>query len=302
MEYKNTLNLPKTDFPIKLNHQKVSPLLLEFWAGSDIYGKMLAKNSGNPKYVLHDGPPYPNGDIHLGHALNKILKDFAVKYRSMTGFYAPFIPGWDCHGLPIETQLIKELGVKRKTMSAAEFREKCRDYALKYVDIQREEFKSLGCFGDWANPYLTIKHNYESRIVELFGILAEKGYVYRGLKPIHWCPNDETALAEAEIEYEDETSPSIYVKFRIKSIEPKGTEYERLSEALKGESYFVIWTTTPWTLPANVAIAAHPDYEYAAVMIGGEVFVVAEGLLGAFSCQTQDGRPQGDREVQGQVA
>ena len=283
MEYKSTLNLPKTDFPIKVNHLKLAPELLSFWDTEDVYGKMLKKNAGKEKFVLHDGPPYPNGDIHLGHALNKILKDIIVKYKSMSGFYSPYIPGWDCHGLPIETQMIKELSVKRKTMSVSEFREKCMEYALKYVDIQREEFKKLGCFGDWNNPYLTIKHGYESRIVELFGILAEKGYVYRGLKPIHWCPADETALAEAEIEYEDDTTSSIYVKFKVKSIESKSPEFKRLQEILTGDSYFVVWTTTPWTLPANVAIAAHPDYEYAAVLVGAQIYIVAEGLLETFA-------------------
>jgi isoleucyl-tRNA synthetase len=282
MEYKNTLNLPKTDFPIKVNHVKLEPELLSFWETGDIYKKMLQKNSGRQKYVLHDGPPYPNGDIHLGHALNKTLKDIIVKYRSMSGFYSPYIPGWDCHGLPIETQMIKELGVKRKTMSTADFRTKCQEYALRYVDIQRGEFKRLGCIGDWNNPYLTIKYNYESRIVELFGILAEKGYVYRGLKPIHWCPTDETALAEAEIEYEDEDSDSIYVKFKVRSIESKSPEYKLLQDVLSGESYFVVWTTTPWTLPANVAIAAHPDHEYAAMLVGSDIYVVAEGLRESF--------------------
>jgi isoleucyl-tRNA synthetase len=281
MEYKNTLSLPKTDFPIKSNHAKLQPELLEFWASSNVYQRMLKNNAGKNKYILHDGPPYPNGDIHLGHALNKILKDIVVKYKAMTGHYTPFIPGWDCHGLPIETQMIKELGVKRKTMSTDEFRAKCREYAVHYVDTQRDEFKTLGCLADWDNPYLTINHKYESGIVELFGILAEKGYIYRGLKPIHWCPNCETALAEAELEYEDETSTSIYVKFKVKSIEAKSPEYARLKEILNGGAYFVIWTTTPWTLPANVAIAAHPDFEYVAVMVGSEIFIVAEGLMEA---------------------
>ncbi len=282
MEYKNTLNLPKTDFPIKVNHIKLEPELLSFWETGDIYKRMKDRNNGKDKYILHDGPPYPNGDIHLGHALNKTLKDIVVKYKSMSGFYSPYIPGWDCHGLPIETQMIKELGVKRKTMSISDFREKCQEYALSYVDVQRGEFKRLGCFGDWSNPYLTVKHNYESRIVELFGILAEKGYVYRGLKPIHWCPTDETALAEAEIEYEDDESYSIYVKFRVKSVESKSPEFKLLQDVLTGDSYFVVWTTTPWTLPANVAIAAHPDHEYVAVVVGSEVYVVAEGLLESF--------------------
>jgi len=282
MEYKQTLNLPKTDFPIKVNHVRLEPELLALWEDQNIYNRIKDRNEDKDKYVLHDGPPYPNGDIHLGHALNKILKDIVVKYKSMTGYQTPYIPGWDCHGLPIETQMIKELGVSRAKMSVVDFRKKCQEYALKYVDIQRNEFKRLGCLGDWRNPYLTIHGKYESRIVELFGILADKGYVYRGLKPIHWCPNCETALAEAEIEYEDEASHSIYVKFRVKSIESKSPEFKLLSDALSGDSYFVIWTTTPWTLPANVAIATHPDYEYLAVAVGGDIYVVAEGLLENF--------------------
>jgi isoleucyl-tRNA synthetase len=282
MEYKNTLNLPKTDFPIKFNHLKVAPEILSFWLDSDVYHKVLKENEGSPKFVLHDGPPYPNGDIHLGHALNKILKDIIVKYKAMTGHQTPYIPGWDCHGLPIETQMIKELGVKRKTMSPAEFRAKCKEYAVKYVNTQKEEFKTLGVLADWSNPYLTVDHKYESGIVELFGILADKGYVYRGLKPIHWCPTDETALAEAEIEYEDDISQSVYVKFKVKDIESKSPKFSHLQDILTGNTYFVIWTTTPWTLPANVAIAAHPENEYAGVVVGSEIFVVAEALIERF--------------------
>ncbi len=279
MEYKNTLNLPKTDFPIKANHAKLEPELLAFWDKEKVYGRMKEKHRDKKKFILHDGPPYPNGDIHLGHALNKILKDIVVKYKSMAGYYSPFIPGWDCHGLPIETQMIKELGLKRKAMDALEFRKKCQEYALKYVDVQREEFKRLGCVGDWNDPYLTIKYDYESGIAKLFGILAEKGFVYRGLKPIHWCPVDETALAEAEIEYQDDDSVSVYVKFKVKSIESKSPEFRQLQDVLTGDSYFVVWTTTPWTLPANVAIAAHPEHEYAAISVGNEILVVAEGSL-----------------------
>lgn len=283
MEYKKTLNLPQTDFPIRANLQKIEEELLTFWEKENIYAEMQKKNAEAPKYILHDGPPYPNGDIHLGHALNKILKDFVVKYKSMSGFSAPFVPGWDCHGLPIETQLIKEIGDKRKEMSAAEFRGKCRDYALKYVDIQRQEFKRLGVFGEWQKPYLTIDYAYEEKIIELFGILAEKGYIYRGLKPIHWCPNCETALAEAEIEYEDEISPSIYVKFRV--VNPKAILVDKKSPvaSLEVPVSFVIWTTTPWTLPANVAIAAHPEYEYVFLKVDNEVYIVAEGLLEDFN-------------------
>ena len=282
MEYKNTLNLPKTEFPIKVNHVKLEPELLEFWEKEDIYNTIKDKNKNKDKYILHDGPPYPNGDIHLGHALNKILKDIVIKYKAMTGYQTPYIPGWDCHGLPIETQMIKELGVKRKTMGIAEFRGKCKEYALKYVDIHRREFKRLGCLGDWENPYLTIQGKYESKIASLFGILADKGYVYRGLKPIHWCPTDETALAEAEIEYEDEESPSVFVKFKVKAIESKSPEFKLLQDALAGDAYFVVWTTTPWTLPANVAIAAHPDHEYVAVPVGSEIYVIADGLRESF--------------------
>jgi len=221
MEYKNTLNLPKTDFPIRANLKTVEEELLVKWEKEDIYAKIQAKNQGGDKYILHDGPPYPNGDIHLGHALNKILKDIIVKYKAMSGFSSPYIPGWDCHGLPIEIQLLKEIGDKRKEMSITDFRQKCKEYALSFVDTQRKEFKKLGIFGQWEDPYLTVNHTYEAKTVELFGILAEKGYVYRGLKPIHWCPSCETALAEAELEYQDDRSPSIYVKFQIPNPESR---------------------------------------------------------------------------------
>ena len=290
MEYKKTLNLPKTDFPIRANLKAVEEEFTAKWEEEDVYGKALRQAQGRPKYVLHDGPPYPNGDIHLGHALNKILKDIVVKYKSMSGFQAPYVPGWDCHGLPIETQLIKEIGDKRKEMSISEFRQKCKEYALKYVDLQRTEFKRLGVFGQWDKPYLTIDHVYEEKIIELFGVLAEKGYIYRGLKPIHWCPKCETALAEAEIEYEDDRSPSIHVKFNV--IDPKSIKVDKKSPvaSIKDPVSFVIWTTTPWTLPANVAIAAHPDYEYVFLKSEirdpkseqGEVFIIAEGLVEDF--------------------
>jgi len=282
MEYKQTLNLPQTDFPIRANLARVEEEFLSSWEKEGIYKKIKEKNKNKSKYILHDGPPYPNGDIHLGHALNKILKDIVVKYKSMDGFFSPYIPGWDCHGLPIETQLIKEIGDKRKNMSVPEFRQKCKDYALKYVDLQREEFKKLGVFGDWDHPYLTIDHSYEEKIVELFGTLAEKGYIYRGKKPIHWCPVDRTALAEAEIEYEDERSPSIYVKF--KAVDNRSLAIDKKSPVVNIQCpvSFVIWTTTPWTLPANVAIAAHPEYEYVFLNTGTEVYVIAEGLLEDF--------------------
>jgi isoleucyl-tRNA synthetase len=283
MEYKKTLNLPQTDFPIRASLQKVEQEFSDFWQKEDIYHEIQEKNQAADKYILHDGPPYPNGDIHLGHALNKILKDIVVKYKSMQGFSAPYVPGWDCHGLPIETQLIKEIGDKRKDMSISQFRKRCKEYALKYVDLQRTEFKRLGVFGDWDKPYLTINHSYEEKIVELFGVLAEKGYIFRGLKPIHWCPHCETALAEAEIEYEDEKSPSIYVKFEVS--DPKSIKMDKRSPiySLEAPISFIIWTTTPWTLPANVAIAAHPEYEYVFLKVDGEVYIVAEGLLEDFN-------------------
>jgi len=284
MEYKSTLNLPQTDFPIRANLSKVEEAVLAFWHAQNIYAKLQEKNRQGQSYILHDGPPYPNGDIHLGHALNKTLKDFVVKYKSMQGFNSPFVPGWDCHGLPIETQLLKEIKASGDQGSGdkIEFRNKCKEYALKYVDLQRGEFKKLGIFADWDKPYLTIDHSYEEKIVELFGTLAEKGYVYRGLKPIHWCPTDKTALAEAELEYQDDRSPSIYVKF--KAVDSKALSPDKKSpiNLIKDSVYFVIWTTTPWTLPANVAIAAHPEYEYVFLNAGTEVYIVAEGLMEDF--------------------
>ena len=266
MNYKDTLNLPQTDFPIKYDHRTREPEILALWEAlrlaclDSARHKPLAQGKGQEarkKFILHDGPPYPNGDIHLGHALNKILKDIVVKYKTMRGFDSPFVPGWDCHGLPIETQLLKELSVRRSTLSTIEFRQKCRQYALKYVELQKKEFKRLGIRAEWDNPYLTLNPGYEAGVVELFGKLADKGYVYKALKPIHWCPNCETALAEAEIEYEEDDSHAIFVKF----------------------DKFVIWTTTPWTLPSNVAIAVHPEYEYSEIRTGGSNFIVASQLL-----------------------
>ncbi|MBU0482795.1 MAG: isoleucine--tRNA ligase, partial [Proteobacteria bacterium] len=264
---------------------------LGFWKDSGLYQKMLEKNKDKKRYILHDGPPYANGHIHLGHAINRILKDIVVKYKAMTGNFAPFIPGWDCHGLPIETQLLKEVrGQGLGVRNILEFRKGCREYAMKFVGIQRDESIQLGVFGDWFNPYLTLDPTYEEKVLEVFGKLADKGYVYRGLKPIHWCPHCETALAEAEIEYHDERSPSIFVKFKATDVKPlkkldKHSPLHKITE--KGDDahrrlyniYFIIWTTTPWTLPANVAIAAHPKYEYVFLNVGEEIWVVSEGLL-----------------------
>jgi isoleucyl-tRNA synthetase len=268
-DYKDTLNLPSTGFPMKANLTQREPEFLAFWEENNIYEKMLSTNKGNDSYVLHDGPPYANGNIHIGHALNKILKDIIVKYRTMKGMYSPYIPGWDCHGLPIELQVDKKLGKKKHEIDILEKRTLCREYAQKFVDIQRDEFKRLGVLGDWPDPYLTMTFDYEATILKEFYRFLEKGYVYRGRKPVHWCPSCVTALAEAEVEYADKESPSIYVKFRVK--DPKGKF--KLNDR-KG-TYFVIWTTTPWTLPANMALAIHPDLFYAILDTpDGELIVV----------------------------
>ncbi|MDD2703383.1 MAG: isoleucine--tRNA ligase [Candidatus Omnitrophica bacterium] len=268
MDYKSTLNLPKTDFPMKADLPKREPGLLKLWHESDIYGQLRRKMRGKPKYILHDGPPYANGDIHIGHALNKILKDMVVKYKTMQGFDSPYVPGWDCHGLPIEHALLKELKISKHQISQVEFRRKSHDYAMKFVGIQREQFKRLGCFGDWANPYLTLSRTYEVGILESFLALYNKGYIYRGLKPVNWCFKCETALAEAEVEYEDHSSPSVFVKFRLDDEKNFGKD-----------ACLLIWTTTPWTLIANVAVAVHPDFIYVCVKTGSGIFIVAKDLL-----------------------
>ncbi|MDN5346834.1 MAG: isoleucyl-tRNA synthetase [Clostridia bacterium] len=269
MDYSKTLNLPKTDFPMRANLPQREPEILKFWEENNLYARVQEATKGRPKFILHDGPPYANGDIHLGHTLNKILKDIIVKYHSMKGYDAPYVPGWDTHGLPIEQQAIKNLGLDRRSINVVEFRNKCRDYALKYVDIQREQFKRLGVRGDWEHPYLTLDPEFEAAQIGVFGEMAKKGYIYKGLKPVYWCSDCETALAEAEVEYEEKRSASIYVKFPVKDakglFEPENT-------------YFLIWTTTPWTLPANVAIALHPEYSYALLQVEGEKFIMAKEL------------------------
>ena len=265
VELKDTLLMPKTDFPMRGNLPNKEPNFLKRWEEMDLYRKVLEKNAGKPTYVLHDGPPYANGNIHIGHALNKILKDFIVKYKNMNGFVSNYVPGWDTHGLPIEQVLVNN-GVDRKSMPATKFRNKCKDYALKQVDKQREDFKKLGVIGDWDNPYLTLDPKFEAEQIRVFGKMVDKGYIYKGLKPIYWSPSSESALAEAEIEYRDHTSPSIYVAFDLVSedgVVEKGTK-------------FVIWTTTPWTLPANLGIAVHPDFEYQVVKHNGESYLLAK--------------------------
>jgi isoleucyl-tRNA synthetase len=273
-DYKGTLNLPQTAFPMKANLTQKEPEMLKSWEDEKVYEKMQEKNKAGMTYILHDGPPYANGHIHMGHALNKILKDIIVKFKSMQGYYAPYVPGWDCHGLPIELQVDKNLGEKKEKIEIIEKRKLCREYAAEFLDIQREEFRRLGVFGDWRNPYLTMSNTYEGAIVEEFMKFVKGGYVYRGKKPVHWCPSCVTALAEAEVEYADKESPSIYVKFRVLD-----SDVEAMIPKLKGRDvFFVIWTTTPWTLPANLALAVNPEYEYGALSTNGEVIIIAREL------------------------
>ncbi|MBD0315458.1 MAG: isoleucine--tRNA ligase [Nitrospiraceae bacterium] len=297
MDYKATLNLPKTDFPMKANLPQREPEMLAWWEEQNLYQQIQEAGRGRPRYVLHDGPPYANGRIHIGHALNKILKDIIVKSKTMAGFQAPYVPGWDCHGLPIEHQVMKELGDKKKDLDASAIRRLCREYAGKYVAIQREEFRRLGVLGQWQEPYLTMAPSYEAAIVREFAKFVERGGVYKGLKPVLWCTQDQTALAEAEVEYDDHTSPSIYVKF------PVVTSPGVLSATFPGVSFpegiklvsVVIWTTTPWTLPANQAVCLHPDIDYAFVQVGDELLIVAEKLVEsvAKACQLDSYRVVG---------
>jgi isoleucyl-tRNA synthetase len=272
-DLKSTLNLPRTDFPMKANLPQAEPAQLERWESEGIYARIQAARAGAPTYVLHDGPPYPTGTIHIGTGENKILKDMVVKSKSMAGFRAPYVPGWDCHGLPIETQVEKELG-RKGAVSPAEFRTMCREFALRFVDQHRRDFKRLGVFGRWEKPYLTMDPSYEACIADAFLTFIEKGYVYRGLKPVYWCIYDSTALAEAEVEYEDHTSPSIWVRFKL--VPDAGN----VPEKLRGrEVYAIIWTTTPWTIPHSMALAFHAEFDYAAVESrDGAVYLVAKDL------------------------
>ncbi|MBG9826818.1 isoleucine--tRNA ligase [Bacillus sp. FSL M8-0063] len=268
MEYKNTLLMPKTEFPMRGNLPKREPAMQEQWAEMNIYEKVQEHTKGRPLFVLHDGPPYANGDIHMGHALNKVLKDFIVRYKSMTGYCAPYVPGWDTHGLPIE-QALTNKGVKRKEMTVAEFRKLCAEYAYEQVERQREQFKRLGVRADWDNPYITLEPAYEAQQIKVFGDMAKKGYIYKGQKPVYWSPTSESALAEAEIEYQDKKSASIYVAFPVKDGK----------NVLEGDEKFIIWTTTPWTLPANLGISVHPELEYAIVKVNDEKYIIASELF-----------------------
>jgi isoleucyl-tRNA synthetase len=275
LDLKKTVNLPKTAFPMKANLPTAEPKILETWEATGLYHRIREVRAGLPQYVLHDGPPYANGNIHLGTAFNKILKDFIVKSKSMAGFDSPYVPGWDCHGLPIEFKVDQNLGKRKATMSVAEIRGECRAYASKYVDIHRTEFKRLGILGRWEDPYLTMSPEYEAVIAKAFVDFLHSGYVYKGLKPVHWCIKDRTALAEAEVEYKDHHSPSIYVRFKLAS------DPANIDAALAGRSdvYTVIWTTTPWTMPANLGISFIPKFEYVAVETEQGAAIVAEGLL-----------------------
>lgn len=277
MDYKTTLNLPKTDFPMKADLARREPDQLKAWEEMGLYHKIIEQNRDRERYVFHDGPPYANGHLHLGTILNKILKDIVVKHRSMSGMCCEFVPGWDCHGLPIELEVDKKLGAAKRTMPPADVRRACREHASQFIGIQREEFKRLGCLGRWEKPYQTMSFDYEATIVREFGKFVGTGGVYKEKKPILWCASCRTALAEAEVEYADHVAPSIYVKFHLED-----DDAFRKAWGLKDEAiYLVIWTTTPWTIPANLAIALHPDLPYVAVKVDNEVWIMAEGLMDA---------------------
>ncbi|MBQ3404600.1 MAG: isoleucine--tRNA ligase, partial [Oscillospiraceae bacterium] len=273
-DYNKTINLPKTDFPMRASLPKREPDMLRQWYDMGLYEKMVERNKGKDAFILHDGPPFSNGYIHMGTALNKCLKDFIVRYKNMAGFWSPYTPGWDNHGMPIESAIIKQLGLDRKHMPISAFRNECRNFAENFVDIQRDQFKRLGCLGDWDRPYLTMKPEFEAEEVRIFGKMFEKGYIYKGKKPVYWCPSDETALAEAEIEYQDDPVTTIFVKFKV-------TDDRGLLSSVcdLSKTYFVIWTTTTWTLPGNLAICLNPALEYSAVRASnGEIYIMAKEL------------------------
>jgi len=273
IDYKATLNLPKTKFPMKANLARLEPEILSRWTEMDIYSQLRAQNQGRPRFILHDGPPYANGHIHVGHALNKILKDIIIKSRQMSGLDCPYVPGWDCHGLPIEHEVDKQLKRQGLKLSRSEIRQRCREYALRFIDIQRQEFIRLGVLGDWQHPYLTMSNDYVAGIIREYGRIALSGAVYRSKKPIYWCSTCHTALAEAEVEYHDHETPSIFVKFPLLS--DLAGDYPELAGF---PISLVIWTTTPWTLPANLAVALNPRFDYAAVQVGEEILILAVDL------------------------
>ena len=274
MEYKQTLNMPKSGFPMRAGLPMREPDMLKHWQEIDVYDEMLKKNEGKPLFNLHDGPPFSNGNIHMGHALNKAIKDFITRSYAMRGYYTPYVPGWDNHGMPIESAIIKEQKLNHKAMSVADFRSACHDYAQKYVDLQSKGFQRMGVVGDWEHPYCTMDKTFEAEEVKVFGEMYKKGYIYKGLKPVYWCYHDETALAEAEIEYKDDPCVTVYVKFPVKD------DLGKLGHLDLSKLNFVIWTTTIWTLPGNLAIALHPDESYAIVKpdYSDEMYIMAEAL------------------------
>lgn len=288
MKIKDTLNLGKTEFPMRAGLPNKEKGWQEGWESAELYQARQKLNENKPSFMLHDGPPYANGNIHVGHSLNKISKDIIIRYKSMTGFRAPYVPGWDTHGLPIEQQLAKA-GMKRKEMDLLDYLEECRKYALSQVDMQRADFKSLGVLGDWNNPYVTLQPKYEAAQIRVFGAMAEKGYIYKGQKPIYWSPSSESSLAEAEIEYADVRSASIYVAFKVKE------SFGKLPE----DAEFIIWTTTPWTIPSNLGIFAHPDFDYVLVKSDNRKFVIAKELLSAVSEKLEWSNPEILQEFKG---
>ncbi|MEC7875694.1 MAG: class I tRNA ligase family protein, partial [Pseudomonadota bacterium] len=277
--YKDTLNLPKTDFPMKANLAQLEPEILNSWKENNLYQKIREKCNGNKKFILHDGPPYANGDIHIGHAVNKILKDIIIKSKGFCGLDAPYVPGWDCHGLPIELQVEKKIGKAGVKVEPRVFRDACREFALKQVDRQRIDFERLGVLGDWEKPYLTMSYDTEANIIRALGKIIEEGHLHKGVKPVHWCIDCCSALAEAEVEYHEKQSPSIDVRFRV-------NEYSELLKKFNIEKNVnsvsvVIWTTTPWTLPANQAVALHPENKYVLVLVNDEILIIADELYKA---------------------
>ena len=304
-DYKSTLKLPKTDFPMKANLPKREPEMLKHWDELDLYARLMEARKDAESWVLHDGPPYANGRVHLGTALNKILKDFVVRSRSMLGYRTPFVPGWDCHGMPIEHKVSRELGAKARTMPKLELRKLCRAEAEKWVDLQRSDFRRLGCIGDWFNPYLTMAPEYDAAEIGVLRKMVENGYVYRGLRPVHWCFDCRTALAEAEVEYEDHVSPSIYVAFAFNSnlddagaLAAEANDRAELTAAHKaGKLSAVIWTTTPWTLPANLGISLNETFDYVALKVGDHYYIVASRLADASRRKPASRSRNGSRSI-----
>src|ERR1041384_1084814 len=283
LDLKKTINLPKTGFAQKANLAQTEPARLKRWTEAGLYELIRRSRRGREKFILHDGPPYANADIHLGTAMNKILKDIVVKSRTMLGYDSPYVPGYDCHGLPIEQHVeraLKEKGKNRADIPVSSFRRSCREHAAEALKRQTRDFQRLGILGLWDAPYLTMSNHYEAETARLFGLFVERGYVYKGARPVYWCIHDQTALAEAEVEYHQHTSPSVYVKF------PLASDPALIDPSLAGRQVFVlIWTTTPWTLPANLGIAVHPDFEYSAFENGDEVFIVASELVEAVAAK-----------------